>query len=108
MARLITCEVCQKQINSSAENCPECGHPHEKDRTDAKNFRQILWILGFMVVFAIFYKTGLLQQIIDMLFKATSFHPLFYSHYTNFSKRKLHNLNSFKSYTQYYKLSITF
>ncbi|CAM1362541.1 hypothetical protein TPENAI_30038 [Tenacibaculum litopenaei] len=78
MARLITCEVCQKQINSSAENCPECGHPHEKDRTDAKNFRQILWMLGFMVVFAIFYKTGLLQQIIDMIFKKQLLFTLYF------------------------------
>ncbi len=69
MSKLITCKVCKKEISSSAENCPECGHTHKKDRIQAKNNKQMIYILVFGIVFLALFKTGILEQLVDMVIK---------------------------------------
>ena len=66
MARLITCKVCSTQISSDAETCPNCNHPHEKDRIQNKNNKQLIWIMVLLFLFVILLKTGLFQKIINL------------------------------------------
>lgn len=53
---------------SSAENCPSCGHPHEKDRVERKNNIQIFILLGILIIGVILWKTGLFDIIKDKYF----------------------------------------
>ena len=75
MSNLITCKTCGNQISSSAENCPDCGHSHEKDRIAKKSNIQIFILLGLLIFGVILWKTGLFEIIKDKVFGDFKFGP---------------------------------
>ena len=64
---LILCKACDRPISTKAEVCVHCSHPHEKERKENANFRQMVWMLVLLIVFAILLKTGLFQIIIEKI-----------------------------------------